>query len=154
MIEKTGNLLLEHEGIIGHGVNCMGLMGAGIAASIRDMFPEVYHEYWLKCEEHKLEPGDCLTVKTQGTNAITHVANMATQFRPGADATYPALLHSLLMGARDATIKGYNRMGIPWIGCGIGGLEIPPVERYIGLVERMVPGLEFVVYTLPPKGTN
>lgn len=41
----TGNLLNETKGILVHGVNCKGRMGAGIALEIRKRYPHVYRSY-------------------------------------------------------------------------------------------------------------
>lgn len=45
IIEHIGDLLSVEEGIIVHGCNCEGVMGSGIAKSIRDKWPEVYTIY-------------------------------------------------------------------------------------------------------------
>ena len=49
MIEKTGNLFDSGYHAIGHGVNCRGIMGAGIAVEFKDRFPKNYQEYVTKC---------------------------------------------------------------------------------------------------------
>ena len=40
-----GNLLDATEDIIAHQVNCMGVMGSGLAKQIRNKYPEVYANY-------------------------------------------------------------------------------------------------------------
>lgn len=41
----TGNLLNETRGILVHGVNCRGRMGAGIALELRKKYPQIYKAY-------------------------------------------------------------------------------------------------------------
>lgn len=41
----NGDLLNETRGILVHGVNCKGRMGAGIALEIRKRYPQVYRSY-------------------------------------------------------------------------------------------------------------
>jgi len=54
MIEtKTGNILSLSEGIIVQGCNCKGVMGSGIAKSIRDLWDDVYQAY----RQHHLKVG-------------------------------------------------------------------------------------------------
>jgi O-acetyl-ADP-ribose deacetylase (regulator of RNase III) len=54
MIEyRKGDLLSVKEGVIAHGVNCQGVMGSGVAKSIRDMYPVVYEDYRSKITETK-----------------------------------------------------------------------------------------------------
>lgn len=45
MIVLEGNLLDTPFEIIAHQVNCMGVMGAGLAKQIKDKYPTVYREY-------------------------------------------------------------------------------------------------------------
>lgn len=42
----TGNLLNEDKGILVHGVNCQGKMGAGIALEVKRRYPQVYRSYF------------------------------------------------------------------------------------------------------------
>ena len=39
----------SHDTIICQQVNCMGVMGAGLAAQIRRKWPNVYNEYRKRC---------------------------------------------------------------------------------------------------------
>ena len=40
-----GDLLSAKETYIAHQVNCYGKMGRGVAAQIRDKYPDVYRRY-------------------------------------------------------------------------------------------------------------
>lgn len=42
---ESGNLVNVREGLICHGVNCMGVMGSGVALAIRNKYPQVYQQY-------------------------------------------------------------------------------------------------------------
>lgn len=50
--------ILDHtEGIIAHGVNCCGVMGKGVALSIREAYPMVAKQYFAKfTRENKIHP--------------------------------------------------------------------------------------------------
>lgn len=39
------DIILANEQIIAHQVNCKGVMGSGVAKSIKTAYPEVYNEY-------------------------------------------------------------------------------------------------------------
>lgn len=45
----NGDLLDVEAGVIIHSVNCMGVMGSGVAKQIRDKYPEHYRQYLLNC---------------------------------------------------------------------------------------------------------
>ena len=96
MIEtRIGNVLDIPEGIIVHGCNCHGVMGAGIACQIKNRFPEAYKVYRENHESHKhnVVPFGFSGLKL---GEITHVevapfkiiVNANTQFDMGSDKRY------------------------------------------------------------------
>ena len=63
ILYKDGDILSPnhtgHECVVCHQVNCQGVMGAGLAAQIRRMFPGVYEDYRRECEK-VAKPSDLL----------------------------------------------------------------------------------------------
>lgn len=147
VINKTGDVFTTDATYIGHGVNCKGVMGAGIAKTIREKFPKVYDEYRQVCQNGGLIPGAIFAYPENGKMIV----NMATQNNPGPDATYDAVFSCLYRFSRTASqpgkIKRYgNVIAIPEIGCGIGGLELPIVEMAIEMVEEIFPDITYEVW--------
>lgn len=58
MKTQTGNLLTVQSGILVHGCNCQGAMGAGIAGQIRKKYPTVYEAYVSQHRSRGLRLGD------------------------------------------------------------------------------------------------
>lgn len=79
--DMLGNILDVEQGIVCHQVNCRGVMGAGIAKSIRNKWPWVYEAY-VKAE---LRLGLAHLVKV-GENLL--VANLCGQYNYGRDKKY------------------------------------------------------------------
>ena len=134
MEHRKGNLFTSSQMALGHGVNCKGLMGAGIAKMFKENYPLNYREYQAACGvgDPRLGP----TMLLPGRSLITmednrRIVNMATQYHPGRDARY-TWLH---LAARDAMLGlerlGIRSMAIPEIGCGIGGLRWDLVESIL-----------------------
>ena len=77
MKEITGNLLDITHGILCHQVNCVGIMGHGIANQIGNKWPairEQYREYGGKLGEvyfHQVAPG-LIVANLFGQNGIAH----------------------------------------------------------------------------------
>src|SRR5258708_2482937 len=42
-------------------VNCVGIMGAGIALEFKKRYPKMYDHYKGECQKHHVRPGDCYT---------------------------------------------------------------------------------------------
>lgn len=119
---------------IGHGVNCKGVMGAGIAKVMRQRFPEMYEAYKEECRSGRLKPGGFFPWYDEASDLWIY--NIASQDKPGPDAT----LNWLAEGAADsldhANNLGIAAINLPQIGCGIGGLEWDDVERVLHQIER------------------
>lgn len=144
MIYEDGDLFGTFHKIIGHGVNCKGVMGAGVALGVKKNFPVAYETYLSQCaSERGLNPGEVQAV-LDGDKIIF---NMATQNRPGPDATYD----NILKAATNALTlcKSYKEdfVAIPRIGSRIGGLEWSMVDVVLQAAEIVVGGPQFVVYT-------
>jgi O-acetyl-ADP-ribose deacetylase (regulator of RNase III) len=104
---------------IGHGVNVDGLMGAGIAKEFRRRYPSMFNEYKHLCKYEILVPGGCFF----WASPDIAVLNLASQDRPGPNAKTKWLAQSLFTGLMALEQSGRPTLGLPWIGCGIGGLD-------------------------------
>lgn len=145
MIKRVGNLFDTGATCIGHGVNCHGIMGAGIAKEFKRRFPDNYRAYSRRCRDKTLRPGKTFVWAEDGTT----IMNMASQNRPGADATYEWLFLAAQDAAAKATALGEKVIAIPQIGCGIGGLKWHKVEVVLLAVE-ILSGIEFEVWKYDP----
>lgn len=137
---------------IGHGVNTVGMMGAGVAKIVRQKFPAVYDRYRAVCTTPPgMLPGGVLSVLSTwpGTNRGVWVHNLSSQDLPGTHARVDWLAWSL-----DATLlrvyhHGAKKLAIPRIGAGIGGLDwetqvLPVFEK----ASAQYPDIELEVWYL------
>lgn len=150
---KVGDLLAADEIAIAHGCNTQGMMGAGVARLIRDMHPDVYAEYKTACASYQFKIGTAQAVWADpalsgGVDRIVY--NLGTQRLPGANATLWGVFLSFANMAEDARVRGIEAIGIPRIGCGIGGLRWTAVEPVIvaAISQSTHPDLNIVVYDL------
>ena len=137
MITKYGDIFQTDAKIIGHGVNCKGKMGAGIAVLFAKRFgEEMLGEYESLCEQGILIPGQVHPYMTgEDDEQFDYCFNIASQNNLGKDAKEAWLTAGLIQSATLATVWGYNRIAIPAIGCGIGGLHLDALERAIAMAE-------------------
>lgn len=140
---EYGNLLdmalaAEFDMII-HGCNCFYDMSGGIAAQIGKRFPQakVADEQTKFGDTNKLGKYSMSLVRSfvPPTFAQFIIVNAYTQYNPGRDASYQAI-ESFFINFKKTYGNMNLRIGIPEIGCGIGGLEGPRVKRIIGSICR------------------
>lgn len=126
--EYKGDLLKElNEGdvdMIVHGANCFNKMGAGIAAQIKNSLPSAF----IADMEFPIKIGD---INRLGNISFSNtVINLYSQYHPGPNADIDAIR----IGLRkiNETMKVFNyTIGLPLIGCGIGGLKWRHVKQVI-----------------------
>ncbi len=126
---------------LAHGCNGYGVMGAGIAKQVRQLFPETYAVYHDQCVHNEIHAGDCLVVPE---NDI-FVFNCLTQHQPGPNAHLVYVDISFRWMVYLAKDLGVNVINMPKIGCGIGGLVWEDVEAVIRDIES---DIQINVYTL------
>lgn len=129
-----GDILNVTEGIIVQQVNCMGVMGAGLAKQIRDKWPVIYDSFIARVYNtaNKKE----LLGKTLFTNVENNlsVASIFGQYYYGRQAkftNYTALFKGLNFVA-EISAANNTTMYIPkGLGCGLAGGNWDFVEAYI-----------------------
>ncbi len=132
MIElKRGDILKQDAEAIVNTVNCVGVMGRGIALQFRKRFPENFRFYEAACKRSEVHPGRVLVFDTQYLTNPHYIINFPTK-RHWRDKSRMVDIES---GLEDlvAEIKrrGIWSAAVPALGCGLGGLEWSEVRPRI-----------------------
>lgn len=137
----NGDMFVEPA--IAHGCNIHGVMGAGVATIVRARFPDAYRVYVKACAAGAFGLGDV----QRWTDGTATVFNLGTQVRPGRDARLDAIELAVTRLVVICELEGIPVVGVPRLGCGIGGLDWEDVRDAI---ERAAAGSAVVVrvYTL------
>jgi O-acetyl-ADP-ribose deacetylase (regulator of RNase III) len=131
---------------LGHGNNCRGAMGAGIAVEFKRRYPDMYRAYRKRCLAGDFNLGDVFVWLAPDRV----IYNLATQPVPEPSATLDAIERSVRAALDDAEQRGIRRVGIPRIGAGLGGLAWPDVESTLASVADDHP-VELIVVSLPGR---
>ena len=128
VLEVEGSLFDLGAPALGQGVNLAGKMGLGIARDFAHRYPGLLDDYRTAITNGRLTIGAShLYTHTDGTVIV----NIATQIRTGRDARYEAIETGLDHALGELHHTGITRLGLPRIGCGIGGLQWPQVYDII-----------------------
>lgn len=101
--------------VIAHGVNAKGVMGKGVAAKVKKIFPSAFEDY----KRIKLSPGDV----HHWHAGEYHVFNLCTQLKPGPGASLVSIGWALEAMLEIAAAHPIGEIHMPKIGCGLGGLQ-------------------------------
>lgn len=129
--------------VIAHGVNARGVMGKGVAAKVKKIFPAAFDDY----KRVKLTPGDV----HHWHGGEYHVFNLCTQLKPGPGASLLSIAWALEMMVELAGAHPITAIHMPKIGCGLGGLTWDKVGPIVEARAR-VSGIEFIVHDFDPGG--
>jgi O-acetyl-ADP-ribose deacetylase (regulator of RNase III) len=138
IIYKKGNLLDAEERYIGHGCNCQGIMGSGVAKALSDKWPIVKKRDRAHFERGMSVLGNLDYVVVE-ENPSKLVVNLYTQPRPGPCASLHAIRSSIYRFFSDG--EGDSApvsLALPRIGSGLGGLKWEEVEDMIKQAIAMI----------------
>ncbi len=117
--------------VIIHGCNCYCEMGAGIAKSIKEHFPEAYDEDCRTRKGSHDKLGNISYVTVTRNNHSIMIVNGYTQFHysgPRGKADYDAIW-SVIRKVKE-TFSG-QRIGYPKIGAGLAGGDWEIISKII-----------------------
>jgi len=136
-----GDLFSSDAQALAHGCNCLGVMGAGIAAEFKERYPEMYQAYRRQCLDGSFGLGSVMVWVEDGKQIVF---NLGTQPRPGRCASYEAMGESLGAMKRVADDIGVKVIAIPRIGTGHGGLEWSKVKLIVEEIFELWAGVLYV----------
>jgi len=120
------DILTVTHGIICHQVNCMGVMGAGLAAQIKYAYPQAFQDYIAAYETGELKLGDLIVTQIDDSLFIAHIASQHDYGRGAQFTNYQAMsmalgrLKDFWMAKRSEGIS--LPIYVPYrMGCGHGG---------------------------------
>lgn len=139
------DVTLVQKGVIAHGCNCKGIMGAGVALAIRHTWPKAYSQYVNLCRQYDdssemLGMVQVVQVGDREGFANLYVANCFTQDSYGSDGKVYADIKAITeaLGNAIAFAETNNLpLYLPKIGSGLGGLkwdkEVLPVLKELSI---------------------
>ncbi len=151
MIEYTyGDILQCEADALVNTVNCVGVMGRGVALQFKNVYPENFKAYEAACKHKAVQPGRMFVFETGQLTLTRFIVNFPTK-RHWRDKSR---IEDIETGLTDLVnvirAKGIRSIAIPPLGAGLGGLDWNEVRPRI---ERALTELADVrVLLFDPKG--
>lgn len=147
MIEyTTGDLLSAKTEALVNTVNCVGVMGRGIALQFKKKFPDNFKAYATACKNEQVKPG------------LMHIYDREDMFFPRYIINFPTKNHwkskskmrDIESGLDDLVqvikSKKISSIAIPPLGSGLGGLPWLDVKQKIEEKLASLEGVQILVY--------
>jgi len=112
-----GNLLQTEVKHIIHGCNSHGIMGSGVAKSIRDKYPDAYKDYNNAYNSYGLELGDVI-VSVQDDGKVIHNAITQRDYGRNSSRVYVSYW-AIAEVFRKINQWGTKEVALPKIGAGL-----------------------------------
>lgn len=113
-------------------VNCIGVMGAGLASQFKKHFPGNFQAYFEECGRQAIVPGKLFVWPDNGKIIIN--------FPTKDHWKNPSKLKFIEKGLDTLEKQDYESIAIPPLGCGLGGLRWMDVKRLIHVKLKDYPG--------------
>jgi len=147
---KTGNLLTEDAEAIVNTVNCVGVMGRGIALQFKKAFPENFSAYAEACKREEVKPGRMFVYDLGGLANPRYIINFPTKRHWRGKSRVEDIEAGLLDLVRVIREKCIHSVALPPLGAGLGGLDWQDVRSRIEQALGDLKDVEVIVFE--PKG--
>jgi len=148
---KAGDILREDAEALVNTVNCVGVMGRGIALQFRKAWPENFKEYAAACKRGEVVPGRMFVHETGQLTNPRYIINFPTKRHWRGKSRIEDIeagLEDLVRVIRERNIRS---IAIPPLGSGLGGLDWKEVHQRIEQALRNLDN-EVRIIVFEPKG--
>jgi len=144
---KTGNLLASDAQTLVNTVNCVGVMGKGIALEFKKQFPAMYEDYVRRCQADEVRLGRPYLYRQL---VDPQIVNFPTKDHWRSMAKLSAIIEGLDYLEAHYKEWGITSIAVPPLGCGNGQLEWRVVGRTL---YRRLRRFDIPVELYAPMGT-
>ena len=146
MIEyKIGDIITENVDALVNTVNCVGIMGRGIALQFKKAFPDNFEAYAEACKREEVEPGHMFVFET-GQMSPSYIINFPTKRHWRGKSRMEDIEAGLTALAEQIRERNIRSIALPPLGSGLGGLDWSQVRSHIEATLREFPDLKVVVF--------
>lgn len=144
----VGDLFASDAQTLVNTVNCVGVMGKGVALEFRKRFPEMYDDYVARCARHEVRLGQPYLFRHL---TLPWVLNFPTKGHWRSVTKLDDIIQGLRFLIDHYQAWGITSLAVPPLGCGNGQLEwrIVGPTLYRLLRELMIPVELYAPYGTP-----
>ncbi|HRQ64415.1 MAG TPA: macro domain-containing protein [Xanthomonadaceae bacterium] len=124
MIEyRSGDILKSEAEAIVNTVNCVGVMGRGIALQFKNAFPENFKAYAAACKREQVQPGRMFVFETGQLTPPRFIINFPTKRHWRGKSRIGDIEAGLAALVAEIRARHIRSIALPPLGSGLGGLD-------------------------------
>jgi O-acetyl-ADP-ribose deacetylase (regulator of RNase III) len=142
----TGDVVDADVEALVNTVNCVGVMGRGVALRFKQAFPTNYREYRAVCDRRELRPGRMFVHATGRITNPHYVINFPTKDHWKGRSQIGYIDDGLAALVEEIRRLDIHSIALPPLGCGLGGLDWDVVRPKIEKALQHLTDLHVVLY--------
>lgn len=146
IVFTTGDILRADAEALVNTVNCVGIMGRGIALQFKNAFPANFKAYEAACAREEVQPGKMFVFETRELTGPKFIVNFPTKRHWRGKSRMEDIDAGLKALVEEVRNRGIRSIAIPPLGSGLGGLNWAEVRPRIEAALRGVNDLRVIVF--------
>jgi O-acetyl-ADP-ribose deacetylase (regulator of RNase III) len=127
-------------------VNCVGIMGRGLALQFKNAFPRNFASYAAACKRNEVQPGRMLVFEPGQLTNRRYIINFPTKRHWRGKSRMEDIDAGLAALAEEIRSRSIRSIAIPPLSCGLGGLDWSEVRRRIEAMLGRLSEVKMVVF--------
>ena len=151
MIEyKAGDIFGEDAEALVNAVNCVGVMGRGVALQFKRAFPENFSAYVERCKGGEMRPGQVFVFETGNPDNPRYIVNFPTKRHWREVSRLEDIESGLESLVAEIKTRRIRSIALPALGSGLGGLDWGQVRSKLSAALENLEGVRVAI--LQPGG--
>ncbi|NTU79534.1 MAG: macro domain-containing protein [Chloroflexales bacterium] len=143
---QTGDLLQADVEALVNTVNCVGIMGRGIALQFKNAYEDNYKAYVAACKRGEVQPGRMLVFETNALIGPRYIINFPTKRDWRGKSRLEYIDTGLTALVEEIRRRDIHSIAIPPLGSGLGGLDWQVVRPRIAAALEPLDGVRVEIY--------
>ena len=142
----TGDILKSNAEALVNTVNCVGIMGRGIALQFKNAFSDNFEAYARACDVNEVEPGRMFVFERHRLDNPRFIINFPTKRHWRGKSRIEDIDAGLVDLVRVIKERKIRSIAIPPLGSGLGGLNWSQVRPRIEAAMTALPEVEVLIF--------
>ncbi len=142
----SGDILQADVEAIVNTVNCVGVMGRGIALQFQKAWPENFKAYAEACKNKQVQPGRMFVFNTDQLANPHYIINFPTKRHWRGSSRMEDIEAGLLALVATVREKNIRSIAIPPLGSGLGGLDWQQVKPKMQQAMHELADVQVIIY--------